>query len=67
VVKIDVKDRNMDTNRNCNLFAGHIDWEAVRQSLAEIGFTGWATAEVDGGDARQLKQVAQQMDRALGI
>ncbi|MGY8671297.1 MAG: sugar phosphate isomerase/epimerase family protein [Verrucomicrobiia bacterium] len=67
VVKIDVKDRNLKTDKNCNLFDGDIDWAEVRTALRQIRFNGWATAEVQGGDAARIKQVAQRMDRALSI
>jgi hypothetical protein len=29
----------------------------------EIGFDGWATAEIPGGDAKRLKEIADRMDR----
>lgn len=67
VVKIDIKDRNLQTDRNCNLFDGHVSWEDVREALKDIRFNGWATAEVGGGDAARIKQVAQRMDKALGL
>lgn len=66
-VKIDVKDRNMDRDKNCNLFDGHVDWAKVRAELKALNFTGWATAEVGGGDRARLRQVVERMDRALGI
>lgn len=67
VVKIDIKDRNLQRDKNCNLFDGHVDWAKVRMALKQIGFTGWATAEVGGGDAARIKQVADRMDQALGL
>ena len=67
VVKIDVKDRNLTQDKNCDLFDGDVAWQDVRQALSEIKFTGWATAEVSGGDAARIRQVAERMDRALGI
>ena len=66
-VKIDIKDRNLDTDKNCNLFDGHVDWAKIRKELGAINFTGWATAEVQGGDKDRLRQVAERMDKALGI
>ena len=36
-------------------------------SLLDIGFTGWATAEVRGGDRQRIREVAQRMDKALGL
>jgi hexulose-6-phosphate isomerase len=42
-----------------------IDWAAVRAALREIGFTGWVSAEVGGGDVARLRAVLDQMKRAL--
>lgn len=42
-----------------------IDWAAVRAALREIGFTGWVSAEVGGGDVARLRTVLDQMKRAL--
>lgn len=67
VVKIDVKDRDLEKDRNCDLFEGDVDWAKIRRSLDAIRFTGWATAEVSGGDADRIAQVARRMDQALGI
>ena len=35
------------------------------KALAEIKFSGWATAEVRGGDAARLKDISQRMDRVF--
>ena len=67
IVKLDVKGHNSTTGRNCNIFDGDIDWAAVRHELAELQFTGWATAEVQGGGRDRLRQVVNRMDQALGI
>lgn len=44
---------------------GDCDWPAVMQALGDIGYRGWATAEVRGGDADRLRDIAQRMDRAF--
>lgn len=67
IVKIDIKDRDLDRDKNCDLFDGDVDWSEVRSALRDIGFTGWATAEVSGGGPERIKQVAERMDRALGL
>lgn len=67
IVKIDVKDHNHQTGKNCALFEGDVDWPGVREALATIGYSGWATAEVPGGDLEQLTLVARDMRKALGI
>lgn len=46
---------------------GDADWAAVRQALAEIGFRGWATAELRAGDRDYLADVAARMDRVLDL
>lgn len=66
VIKLDVKDHNHTEEKNCNLFEGNVDWPGVRKALAEIRYEGWVTAEVRGGDAARLKEIAANMDKALG-
>jgi hexulose-6-phosphate isomerase len=66
IVKLDVKGHDSTRQKNCNILEGDIDWQAVRNELAEIRFTGWATAEVRGGDRARLRQVVQRMDQVLG-
>lgn len=44
---------------------GEINWARVREELKKIGFQGWATAEVPGGDRRKLEEISAQMDRVL--
>ena len=44
---------------------GDINWTRVREELKKIGFHGWATAEVSGGDRQKLADISSQMDRVL--
>ncbi len=44
---------------------GDINWARVREELKKIGFQGWATAEVSGGDRQKLADISSQMDRVL--
>lgn len=46
---------------------GDEDWPAVRKALAEVGYHGWATAETGGGGERELKEIAQRMNRVLEL
>lgn len=39
------------------------DWPAVLAALKEIGYSGWATAEVRGGDRARLQEVSERMDK----
>jgi hexulose-6-phosphate isomerase len=46
---------------------GDEDWPAVLKALAEVGYSGWATAEVGGGGEEKLKRISAQMDKVLGL
>jgi len=70
IVKLDVKEYSRDRERNeglskgfdVKLGEGSVDWAAVRAALRDIGYSGYATAEVAGGDADYLKDLARRMD-----
>lgn len=66
IVKLDVKDWGQK-NGFCKIGDGDVNWPEVRKALAEIGYTGWAAAEVSGGGPAELEDVARRMDRVLGI
>lgn len=44
---------------------GDNDWPAIMKALDDIGYDGWAIAEVGGGDAARLKEVSARMDRCF--
>jgi len=46
---------------------GSENWPEVLKALGEIGYDGWATAEVGGGDEKKLTDIAARMDKVLGI
>jgi hexulose-6-phosphate isomerase len=48
-----------------NLGEGDIDWPAVRKAMSDVGYTGWVTCEVQGGDAAYLKDLGARVDRFL--
>ena len=65
IVKLDVKDWGKKSGW-AKVGDGDVDWADVRKALREIGFTGWATAEVGGGDRKRMKDVLDRMNAALG-
>lgn len=72
IVKLDIKgysnakaDAEGKWKGFVDITGGDIDWAAVRSALKEIGFTGWVSAEVGGGDTARLKTVLAQMKEAL--
>jgi hexulose-6-phosphate isomerase len=46
---------------------GDEDWPAVLQACADVGYSGWATAEVGGGGEAKLKDVSARMDKVLDL
>ena len=52
---------------NVEIGDGDIDWAAVREELDKIGYNGWLTAEVPGGDRKRLADIAQRLDRVFGL
>ncbi|MFT5493797.1 MAG: L-ribulose-5-phosphate 3-epimerase [Limisphaerales bacterium] len=75
ISKIDIKDRGHKEFGDAKLAkpgaigtdGGEVHWVNVRKELAKIGFTGWATAEVKGGDRKRLAGIAKWMDGVLRI
>ncbi len=66
-VKLDVKGFSRAADKFTDIGEGDLPWSEVRKALEEIGFTGWATAEVSGGGLDRLTTVRQQMERAFGL
>jgi hexulose-6-phosphate isomerase len=66
-VKLDVKGFSRAENQFTDITEGDLPWEDVRAGLKDINFTGWATAEVGGGDVARLTQVREQMQKAFGL
>ena len=66
-VKLDVKGFSRAKNKFVEITGADDDlpWDKVRAALADIGFAGWATAEVGGGDVKRLTTVREQMQKAL--
>jgi len=66
-VKLDVKGFSRENNKFTDIGEGDLPWDQVRKALADIGFTGWATAEVGGGGVERLTTVRKQMEVAFGL
>jgi hexulose-6-phosphate isomerase len=46
---------------------GDEDWPDILNALVEVGYNGWATAEVAGGDRAALQDVANRMNKILEL
>ncbi|PYQ44818.1 MAG: xylose isomerase [Acidobacteria bacterium] len=68
IVKVHLKDfkRKEDGYAWVNLGDGDVDWGAVRQAFADVGYSGSVIAELEGGDESYLRDVSGRIDRLLG-
>ena len=68
-VKLDVKGYSRAKQKWTDITDAEDDmpWEKISQALADIGYCGWATAEVGGGGLERLKTIRQQMQKAFGL
>jgi L-ribulose-5-phosphate 3-epimerase len=69
-IKLHLKDFKLDRPNGRfewkNLGEGDINWPAVRSALAEVKYQGFATTELNAGDAAYLKDVSARVDKLLG-
>ena len=67
IVKLHIKDFTFKdrTARFVNLREGEIDWPEVYKALQEIGYSGSATVELNGGDEVYLREVSRRFDLIL--
>lgn len=67
--KVDVKEYTRKKHSydgfNVKLNDGDTDWPAVVKALRAVGYDGWYTAEMAGGDEAYLKDLAARMDAFL--
>ena len=68
-VKLDVKGFSRAKSKFVDITSEDDDlpWNEVQKALKDIEFTGWATAEVGGGDVKRLTIVRKQMEKAFGL
>lgn len=75
VLKLDIKefsrkkrdDEGLWKGFEVEIGEGDCGWPAVMAALDEIGYEGWASAEVGGGDAARLADIAARMDRVFAL
>jgi hexulose-6-phosphate isomerase len=66
MVKFDFKGYS-HANKWVAIGDGDEDWPEVLKALDDIGYHGWATSEVAGGGEAELRDIAQRMNRVLGL
>ena len=65
IVKIHLKDFKRSGYKWTNLLEGDVNWVEVRKALAEIGYRGFLTTELSGGDEAYLTDLAKRIDRII--
>lgn len=65
IVKLHVKDFDTGKHKFVPLLEGSIDWKEVRRALDDIGYKGFMTAELPGGDEKYLRDVSERMSRII--
>ncbi|MEM1121467.1 MAG: sugar phosphate isomerase/epimerase family protein [Bacteroidota bacterium] len=75
IIKIDIKDYSRKkqveegiwNGFKVKLGEGSIDWAAVNLALKNVGYQGWGSAEVRGGDRVRLQEISERMDRLYAM
>ena len=69
IVRIHMKDFKWDGEKERfywkNIGEGDLNWQEVRKALAEVGYNGWVTCEIEAGNAAYLKDVVGRVDRFI--
>jgi hexulose-6-phosphate isomerase len=67
IVKIHLKDFKRRGYQWTNLLDGDVNWPEVRRALDEIGYDGYLTTELRGGDEAYLTDLAGRIDRFFAM
>ncbi len=70
ILKLDLKEFSFKKQNDEGLwkgfqvefFDGDVNWPVVNQALKKINYSGWASAEVSGGDRKRLLTIREKMD-----
>lgn len=67
IVKIHLKDFKRSGYQWKNLLDGDVNWPQVRKALDEVGYHGYMSAELGGGDEAYLTDIAKRIDRFIAM
>ncbi len=70
IMKLDIKEYSLKMMNEeglwkgfqVELLEGDCNWPEVNKALTRVGYTGWASAEVTGGDRTRLLTIKEKMD-----
>ncbi|MCS6949005.1 MAG: sugar phosphate isomerase/epimerase family protein [Armatimonadota bacterium] len=63
--RVHLKDFKRGPRQFVNLLEGDVNWREVRRALDEVGYSGFLTAELGGGDREYLRDLAQRIERII--
>ena len=67
IVKIHLKDFKRKGYQWTNLLEGDVNFKQVRLALEEVGYDGFLTPELSGGDKAYLTDLSERIDRILAM
>jgi L-ribulose-5-phosphate 3-epimerase len=67
MLKFDFKGYSKAKGFDVDIGEGDENWPEIIKALGEIGYDGWATAEVKEGDEKYLRDVSARMDKVLEL
>ena len=71
IMKIDIKEYSRTRQRDEGIWKGFqvplgegdCNWPKVNEALTAVGYEGWGSAEVRGGDRKRLQEISERMDK----
>jgi L-ribulose-5-phosphate 3-epimerase len=67
IVKVHLKDFKRKGYQWTNLTDGDVNWREVRRALDQIGYDGYMTTELRGGDEDYLKDLSGRIDKIIAM
>jgi len=67
IIKIDLKDFKRKGYEWTNLLDGDVSWPEVCRALDDVGYEGYMTAELSGGNEAHLTDIAKRIDRIFAM
>lgn len=67
IKKVHLKDFKKGPREWVNILDGDVNWPEVRKALHEVGYTGFLTCELAGGNEAYLRDLVKRMDKIIAM
>lgn len=75
ILKVDIKEYSLEKMNasgpwkgfEVELGDGDCDWPSVNKALSAVGYSGWVSIEVPGGDRQRLAAIKQRFDQFVRV